>query len=82
MLEIREIKCPNCDAPADADAGTCAYCYAKISQPGEGGVGPVVLAIVAASVIGLFAADWFLGTGLTDWIAEACRRLAAGAPKP
>ncbi len=73
---------PQLRRPADVNSSTCSYCYAKISQPGEGEVGPVVLAIIAASVIGLFVADWILGTGLTHWIAEAYHRLAAGAPKP
>ena len=70
MLQLQQVKCPNCGSPADIDDSNCNYCFARISPAGESGSGSVVAGVMFAFVIGIFAADWYLGMGLTQWVVE------------
>lgn len=68
MLEIQQVKCPSCGSPADADDSNCSYCFSRIPKSDSTGSGSVVAGTMFAFVIGLLAADWYLGMGLADWV--------------
>ncbi len=74
MLQIRENKCPQCGSPADFESWTCSYCHARIPRGGDlgGQVGPLACTVMFVAAIGFFAADWYLGTGMTAWLIDAC----------
>ena len=70
-MEFRQVQCPNCGSPAGIDDNHCGYCFARIpAQTGGEGANAVVV-VAFAFVLGLLAADWYLGIGITEWISGA-----------
>ena len=70
-MELRQITCPNCSSPAGVDDTTCSYCYAAIPSAGGTASTNMLAATAAAFALGLVAADWYFGFGLTQWLANA-----------
>ena len=70
-MELLQVKCPNCGLPADVNDDNCSYCFATIPPSSGSSSTNMLVATVLAFALGLFAADWYLGMGLTEWFLEA-----------
>ena len=69
-MQIQQVKCPNCGSPADIDDSNCSYCFARIPNLSGSPMSNLVVGAFFAFALGLVAADWFLGMGLTNWVLE------------
>ena len=72
-MEFRQVQCPNCGSPAGVDDSNCGYCFATIPRHTGGSGTNTLVAVAFAFVLGLLAADWYLGIGIMEWISGATR---------
>ena len=74
MLNIQEVKCPNCGSPAGVDDDNCNYCFARIPRLSGSSSNNLFVGVALAFGLGLFAADWYLGIGIADWVIDASQQ--------
>ena len=73
-MELQQVKCPNCGSPAGIDDDNCNYCFARIPRVGGSATNNLLVGIAFAFVVGVLAADWYLGTGLTEWLVNGSKQ--------
>ena len=70
-MELQQVKCPNCGSPAGIDDDNCNYCFARIPRASGSNPSNLIVGIAFAFVLGVWAADWYFGMGLTEWVIES-----------